>query len=176
MDRYTVDPRHSQLHVEIDHMAGAVSVLTIRFTNITGTWTWDKSAGLGSLVALLDARSLSSGLPGVKGLPGGDEILRGDKVWDVERFPDMAIAVPALPTGPVPSRVTGTLTMMDVTGQLDWQILSVRTGTNRRLNKEVTGIRLTGAVRRSDFGMDIATYTVLADEVRFALNLEAIID
>ena len=52
----------------------------------------------------------------------------------------------------------------------------VGTGTNRRLNKEVTGIRLTGAVRRSDFGMDIATYTVLADEVRFALNLEAIID
>ena len=170
MDKYTVDPRHSQLHVEIDHMAGAVSVLTIRFANITGTWTWDKSAGRGSLVALLDARSLSSGLP------GGDEILGGDKVWDVERFPNMAIAVPALPTGPAPSLVAGTLTMMEVTGRVDWQVLGVRTGTNRRLNKEVTGIRLIGAVRRSAFGMDVATYTVLADEVRFALNLEAIID
>lgn len=176
MDRYTVDPRHSQLHVEIDHMAGAVSVLTIRFTNITGTWTWDKSAGLGSLVALLDARSLSSGLPGADGLPGGDEILSGDKVWDVERFPNMAIAVPALPTGPAPSIVTGTLTMMEVTGPIEWQVLGVRTGTNRRLNKEVTGIRLIGAVRRSAYGMDVATYPVLADEVRFALNLEAIID
>lgn len=170
MDRYTLDPRHSQLHVEIDHMAGAVSVLTIRFTDITGTWTWDKSAGRGSLVASLDAKSLSSGLP------GGDEILGSDKVWNVARFPTMVIAAQALPTGPAPSLAAGTLTMMEVTGPVDWQVLSVRTGINRRLNKEVTGIRLTGAVRRSAFGMDVATYTSLADEVRFALNLEAIID
>lgn len=170
MEKYAVDPRHTQLHVEIDHMAGAVSVLTIRFTNITGAWTWDKPAGRGKLDVLIDARSISSGLP------GGDDIMGGDKVWDVARFPTMAIAVPALPTGPMPSNTAGTLTMMGVTGPVDWRVLSVRTGTNRRLNKAVTGIRLAGAVMRSAFGMDVTTYTSLADEVRFALNLEAIID
>ena len=59
-DTYSIDPFHSFLHFEVDHLAG-VSKLRGRFDKTAGKFTLDQAAKTGSLDVTIQSASVSTG-------------------------------------------------------------------------------------------------------------------
>lgn len=162
---YKIDPKHSQLHFEFEHLGG-VSVLTARMTGFSGALKVD--AGIDSRQQLLsfnvsiDALSISSALVTF------DPLLKSAAMFAIDSFPVISLSVhPFTASG---SNTNCRLMMRKIEKSCTFQLWSARNAVNRR-GFNIVGIRGSIDVSCSAFGM--TGTPSLGDTVRLAVNIEA---
>ena len=104
---------------------------------------------------------------------GRDKHLRTADFFDTEKYPTATFtSTSCKKTGDNKYSVAGELEMHGIKKQITLE-MNVKTGINPNNDKPITGIHVTGSIKRSDFG--IATSTpkeILDDEVIIEANLE----
>jgi polyisoprenoid-binding protein YceI len=102
-----------------------------------------------------------------------DAHLRTPDFFDVTKFPDAKFkSTGCSKAGENSYTLSGDFTMHGITKPIT-MTMTTKTATNPTNNKPITGIKVSGMIKRSDFG--IATTTpkeILTDEVEVIANLE----
>lgn len=162
---YRIDPKHSQLHLEMEHLGG-ISVLTALMTGFSGRLKADAGQAPGeqllSFDALIDAKSVSSSLVTF------DPFLKSAEMFDVKSFPVVGLSVLSFLSSS--GIVKGKLTLREVEKECELKLWSARSAVNRR-GFNIVGIRGAIEVSCSSFGMT-GTPT-LDDTARLVVNIEA---
>ncbi|MCW2514232.1 MAG: hypothetical protein JWR11_3274 [Mycobacterium sp.] len=137
---WTVDPARSTATVRCKTMWGIATVKGT-FSELTGTCEVAESGASGEVripVATL-----------VTGIAKRDAHLRGPDFFDVERYPEVSVAVTSVdPNGPDVSRLRATLTIKDTTRPIEPQ------AAVSRLPDGAVRVTTTLKVDRHDFGVD----------------------
>lgn len=164
-DSYTLDSTHTFPRFEISHFG--FSTHRGQFNQTTGKLVLDRAAKTGSLDVTVQTASIGTGDPKL------EAELRGDKFFNVEKFPVMTFKSKALKfNGDVPATAEGELTLLGVTKPLTLTISQVKCGTHPFNKKEDCGAEVTGQLKRSDFGMK--TYLpMIGDDITLRIQVEA---
>jgi polyisoprenoid-binding protein YceI len=164
-DSYDLDPTHTYPAFEINHLG--FSVMRGSFTATSGSLAYDQDARTGSVKATIDAASVSTGFA------KRDEHLRSKEFFNVEKFPTLSFAAENFKLeSDKPATVTGTLTLLGVTKPVSLNVQPTQCA--KRMGKDfVCGAIITGAIKRSDWGMT-AYVPYVGDEVKIQVEVEAI--
>jgi polyisoprenoid-binding protein YceI len=102
-----------------------------------------------------------------------DSHLKTADFFDTAKFPELSFqSVSFTKKSQDNYTITGNLTLHGVTKSVTLNAVS-KSGTNVMDNKPVVGFKVTGVIKRSDFGISTATpVAVLSDEVSIEANLE----
>jgi polyisoprenoid-binding protein YceI len=164
-DGYDLDPNHTYPSFEVNHLG--FSVMRGSFTATSGSLTYDPDTHAGSVKAVIDAASVSTGFS------KRDEHLRSKEFFNVEKFPTLSFAADNFKLAADKSTpVVGSLTLLGVTKPVT---LSVQpTQCAKRMGKDfVCGAIITAAIKRSDWGMN-AFVPYVGDDVKIQVEVEAI--
>ncbi|MFI5137341.1 MAG: YceI family protein [Sphingobacteriales bacterium] len=103
-----------------------------------------------------------------------DKDLRSDKYFDVAKFPTMTFTSTAItPVSPNRYKLSGNLTLHGVTKQVSMDLWFRGLITNPMTQKDDAGFKLTGVIKRSDFGFGAGTPSaIVSDEVTINANGE----
>jgi polyisoprenoid-binding protein YceI len=170
-ESYTLDPFHTYPHFAVDHLG--VSTMWGRFDRTTGRFILDRVAKTGSVDLTVETASLSTG----DSRPGSpaqrrDEHLRNADFFNVAEFPRMTFtATDVRFSGDSPAEVTGQLTLLGVTRPLTLKIERWTCRDNPFNKKPMCGGNASGALKRSDFGMNYGLPSV-GDEIRLYVEFE----
>lgn len=144
---YQIDPDHTFPSFEADHMAG-LSVWRGKFNRTTGTVSFDKAKGSGTLDIDIDIDSIDF---------GHDELnahAKGADFFDVAQFPR------ATYTGRLegfrkgkPTRVVGQLTLHGITKPVELKINAFKCMPHPMLKREVCGADAYATLQRDQFGI-----------------------
>jgi polyisoprenoid-binding protein YceI len=144
---YQIDPDHTFPSFEADHMAG-LSVWRGKFNRITGTVTFDKAKGSGTLDVSIDVDSIDFGHDEL------NEHAKGADFFDVAQFPK------ATYTGRIegarkgkPTRVVGQLTLHGITRPVVLKINAFKCMPHPMLKREVCGADAYATLERDQFGI-----------------------
>lgn len=144
---YRIDPDHTFPSFEADHMAG-LSVWRGKFNRTTGTVTFDKAKGSGTLDIAIDIDSIDFGHDQL------NDHAKGAEFFDVAKFPQ------ATYTGRLegfrkgkPTRVVGQLTLRGVTRPVVLKIGSFKCMPHPMLKREVCGADAHATLQRDQFGI-----------------------
>ncbi len=141
------DKMHSQLKFDITHYG--ISTVSGAFTDIEVMVTAAKE-DFSDAVVELKAKATSI----TTGVTPRDEHLRSADFFDVATFPELSYKSTGIKKlGDNKYELTGNLTMHGVTKPVTLQMELRGTSTNPRNQKKAAGIRVTGKINRSDFGI-----------------------
>lgn len=164
---YVLDQEHSAIVFSYDHLGSSTSRGTIR--GVSGTITLDPAAPASSKVEI--AFPLSSIQTVSRQL---DEHMFGPDLFD-GAAPATAVTFTSTgvePTGPTTARVTGDLTLNDVTAPVTLDVTLRRLGKHPMTGQPSAGFDVTGSLKRSDFGLG-AFVPAISDEVKLEISAEA---
>jgi polyisoprenoid-binding protein YceI len=165
---YNIDPNHTYPSFEADHMGG-LSVWRGKFDHTTGTVMLDRSAAAGTIEVSVDTRSLDFGHERL------NEHAKGPELFDVAKYPTATYKGQFSQfDGDRPVEARGELTLHGVTKPLTLTIRSFLCKTNPMSKKEVCGADATTTFDRSDFGIDFGKQMGFRQEVKLAIQVEAI--
>ena len=165
---YNIDPNHTYPSFEADHMGG-LSVWRGKFDHTTGTVLLDRSAATGTIEVSVDTRSLDFGHERL------NEHAKGPELFDVAKYPTATYKGQFSQfEADKPVEVRGELTLHGVTKPLTLTIKSFLCKTNPMSKKEVCGADATATFDRSDFGIDFGKQMGFRQEVKLAIQVEAI--
>ncbi len=102
-----------------------------------------------------------------------DEHLRSADFFDTKKFPLVTFQSTSF-TGNDSGKytVTGNLSLHGITRSVKL-FATIKTGLNPMDNKPITGCKVTGTIKRNDFGISVATpEAILSNEVNIEANLE----
>jgi polyisoprenoid-binding protein YceI len=104
-----------------------------------------------------------------------DKHLKSPDFFDADKYPKITFKSKTITKGAGNSyKATGDLTMHGVTKTIDLDVLCL-TAVNPKTQKSVAGFKITGTIKRSDFGIGITmSTTMVSDEVQIAANAEFI--
>ena len=171
-ENYALDPYHSYLHFEVDHLGG-MSRMRGRFDKTAGKFTLDHAAKTGSLEVTIQAASISTG-DNDKGnrARSREEHLRSPDFFNVAEFPTLAFKSTKVTwKGDAPGTIEGNVTMLGVTRPLVLNVERWKCGPSPANKKEMCGGNAAGTVKRSDFGMKFAIPGV-GDELALWIEVE----
>jgi polyisoprenoid-binding protein YceI len=102
-----------------------------------------------------------------------DAHLKTADFFDTAKFPELTFQSTSFSKkGPDNYTITGNLTLHGVTKSVTLNA-GVKSGTNVMDNKPIAGFKVTGVIKRSDFGISAGTpIAILSDEVSIEANLE----
>ncbi len=165
---YEIDPSHTYPSFEADHMAG-LSLWRGKFNRSSGTVTWDKEAGSGTVEVVIDATSIDF---------GHDEMnahALKPEWFDVAQYPQAVYRgkLAGFSKG-VPTRVDGSLTLRGVTRVVPLQILTFKCMPHPMLKREVCGADALATLQRDEFGMDLGKDYGFDMKVTLRIQIEAI--
>jgi polyisoprenoid-binding protein YceI len=102
-----------------------------------------------------------------------DAHLKTADFFDAVKFPELSFQSTSFKkSGADKYIVTGNLTMHGITKPVTLNA-SVKSGINPTNNKPITGMKITGAIKRTDFDVSSATPdAIISDEVAIEANLE----
>jgi polyisoprenoid-binding protein YceI len=101
-----------------------------------------------------------------------DAHLQRDDIFDTAKFPTMTFkSTSIVPAGAKKYKLTGNLTLKGVTKPVTLDLTLVGTGTNRQ-GKKLVGFKVSGAVKRTDFGVGAMPSAVVAEEVELRASGE----
>jgi polyisoprenoid-binding protein YceI len=145
---YKVEPYHSQIGFSISHFG--FSDFSGSFSGVSGTLTLDTAnVGISELKVSVPVQSVLTTVP-----PLTDE-LKGDKWFDVAKFPNAAFtSTKVTQTGKDTAAIVGDLTLHGVTKPITLKARLVGAGTNPLEKSFTVGFDATGAIKRSDFGIN----------------------
>ena len=167
-DIYTLDPSHTFPRFEISHFG--FSTHHGQFNKTSGKLVLDRAAKTGSIEISVATASIGTGDPKL------EEHLRSADFFNVEKFPAMTFKSKTVRfNGDVPASAEGELTLMGITRPLTLAISRVMCAPHPFVKKEDCGAEVTGALKRSDYG--IKTYLpAVGDDVKLTIQVEAIHD
>lgn len=145
--RYANDPGHTQILFSIFH-AGTTNYYG-RFDRATGTLNYDSPEPEKSSVSIqIDMTSLD--------VPSATLVteLKGPNVFDVEKFPAATFKSTSITrTGPGTGRITGDLTIRNVTKPVTLDVVFHGGALNPMSNAYAMGFAATTTIKRTDFGL-----------------------
>lgn len=163
---WTSDAAHSRLGFSISHMGiadvnGEFKKFEVKLSTPNGDFT-------GATIEMTaDANSVTTGLE------MRDNHLKTADFFDVAKFPSLSFKSTAVTkVKGLGYQVTGNLTMHGVTKPVTFN--AVHNGTvKNEAGKNVAGFKLTGTIKRSDFGVGQPS-PGLSDEVKLVCDLEVV--
>jgi polyisoprenoid-binding protein YceI len=170
-NNWTLDMSHSRVAFAVQHMG--VSVTEGQFKDVTGTVTAEKEDFSDmALDITIKVNSIDSENE------GRDKHLQSPEFFDVENHPDMTFKSSKVMAGKDGTiTITGDLTIKGITKEVELEgkgagRIVIDPWGNRR-----TGFRLTGMVKRTDFGIQYDTTLedgsfAIADDVELIINVE----
>ncbi len=170
-ESYTIDPNHTFLYWEVEHLG--VSHQRGRFERTSGKFTLDRAAKAGGVDLTVETASLSSG-DNVKGSRPRtlDDHLRTADFFNVAEFPRMTFKSTAVKfAGDNPSEISGQLTLLGVTKPVTLKVERWVCKDNPMSKKPMCGGNATGSIKRTDFGMKYGV-PAIGDEVRLWVSME----
>jgi len=165
-DTYTLEPTHTSVTFQYTHFG--YSHPTGKFMNAKGSVTLDDANPANSSV------EVSFGIDGVNtGVPALDEHLKSPDFFDAAKFPTATFkSTKVEPTGADTAKVTGDLTIHGVTRPVVLNVKLNKEAVNPMMNKKGVGFTATGAILRSDFGMNKYVPAV-SDQIDLYIEAEA---
>ncbi len=159
---YKVDPAHTQVTWTLNHMG--FSMLSGQFGAQDGTLTIDPAkpaAAKLDVTFAIDQLSVTSS--------GFSNHLKSKDFFDVGTYPTARFVSTAVVASGNTAKITGNLTIKNVTKPVTIDATFVGAGTNP-MNKKVNfGFRGTTTINRSDFGLGMAV-PVVSDQVKLDIN------
>ncbi|USU09651.1 YceI family protein [Sphingomonadaceae bacterium OTU29MARTA1] len=159
---YKVDPAHTQVTWTLNHMG--FSMLSGQFGAQDGTLTIDPAkpaAAKLDVTFAIDQLSVTSS--------GFSNHLKSKDFFDVATYPTARFVSTAVVASGNTAKITGNLTIKNVTKPVTIDATFVGAGTNP-MNKKVNfGFRGTTTIDRSDFGLGMAV-PVVSDQVKLDIN------
>ncbi len=159
---YNVDPAHTQVTWTLNHMG--FSMLSGQFGAQGGTLTIDPAK---PAAAKLDVTFAIDQLS-VTAEPFAHH-LKSKDFFDAATYPTARFVSTSVVASGKGARITGNLTIKNVTKPVTIDATFVGAGTNPMSKKLNFGFRGTATIKRSDFGLGYAT-PVVADSVKLDIN------
>ena len=160
---YKVDPAHTQVAWEVNHMG--FSLLEGLFGASAGTLTIDPAKPAATAVDVtfqVDQLSVTSGAFATH--------LKSDQIFDVAKYPTARFVSTAVtPRGAGRASVTGNLTIKGITKPVTLDATFVGAGASPMNKKLNIGFGATTTIKRSDFGVGLAA-PMVSDEVRLHIH------
>ena len=163
---FTIDPVHSGVKFEIDHLL--VSTVSGRFTQFKGTITLSKANNVQSGVdVVIDAASINTDET------KRDNHLKSPDFFDVAKYPTITFKSSSVAdAGNGQWNVTGTFTMHGVSKTLVIPVSQRGPVAGMAPGSQVVGYKGALSLKRSEFGMD-KMIGLVGDKVDITLNVEA---
>jgi polyisoprenoid-binding protein YceI len=159
---YQVDPNHTQVTWQVNHMG--FSLLEGQFGASAGTITIDPArlnATQIDVTFAVDQLSTTS--------EGFTKHLKSKDFFDAEANPTARFVSTGVRAAGNGATITGNLTIKNVTKPVTLQATFVGAGNNPMSKKLNFGFRATGSIKRSDFGLGMAVPAV-SDKVDLTIN------
>ncbi len=171
-ESYTIDPYHSFVHFEVDHIGG-LTRMRGRFDKTAGKFTLDQAAKTGSLDVTVQTTSVTTGDNDKGSRPRTrDEHLRTPDFFNVAEFPTMTFKSTSVAfKGDNLGSIEGNLTLLGVTKPVTLNIERWKCMPHPQSKKDMCGGNATGVVKRSDFGMKFGIPSV-GDELALFIGVE----
>ena len=163
---YTLEPNYTQVVFSWDHLG--YSHPAAQIAQGTGTLDFDPAAPtMSSLQVTLPVAALMTGVPDL------DEHLKSGDFFDVARFPQATFRSTRVEKGMAADRlrVTGDLTIRDITRPVTLDVQLLKVGTNPRTNVGTVGFNATAVLKRSDFKLD-AFVPQVSDDVMVQITCQ----
>ena len=165
---YNVDPSHTYPSFEADHMGG-LSVWRGKFKRTTGTVSLDRAASAGTIDITVETKSLDFGNDRL------NEHAQGPEIFDVAKYPTATFKGKFSKfEGNKPVEASGELTLHGVTKPITLTIGSFLCKINPMSKKEVCGADVSATFNRSDFGISFGQQMGFRQEVKLAIQVEAV--
>lgn len=161
--RYTVEPDHTVVLFDVDHLG--FTKYYGRFTGVTGTLTLNPKTP--------SASSVSVSIPVVSINTPSDRLsgeLSSPTFLDAGAYPTITfVSKTVKPTGPTTAQITGALTMHGVTRPVTLAATFHGGGVDRMTMRHMVGFDAVARLKRSDF--DVNTYLpMLGDDVEVTIS------
>ncbi len=165
-EKYTLDPSHSQVIFNYNHLG--FSTTYGMFSGFEGEIMFDEANPAGSSVTVsMPVKSMFTGWEQREGHFMSDDFF-GAQDGDLVTFTSTAIEV----TGNNTAKITGDLTMNEITKSVVLDAKLNKADINPLANKPWLGFDATTTVMRSDFGVG-AFAPAVSDEVGIQISVEA---
>jgi polyisoprenoid-binding protein YceI len=164
---YNVDPSHTYPSFEADHLGG-LSVWRGKFDKSSGTITFDKDTGAGTVDITIDASSIDFGHAKL------NEHAKSPEIFDTAKFPTATYKgkLAKIKNGS-PTEIDGEFTLHGVTKPLKLTINSFKCILHPMSKKEVCGADASATFSRSDFGVSYGDKYGFKQEVKLQIQVEA---
>jgi len=165
---YNVDPNHTYPSFAADHMGG-LSVWRGKFNHTTGTVTYDKQTGAGTVDVKIDVKSINFGQEEL------NQHMQAEEAFDTAKYPTATYKgkLAGFKNG-APTEVDGTLEMRGVSKPLKLKINSFKCMPHPMAKKEVCGADASGTFNREDFGLSYGKAFGFSMQVKLDIQIEAI--
>lgn len=163
---WKLDPAHSKLGFSITHLS--VSDVDGSFKTISGTITTTGADLAGGKIDFsADATSITTDND------ARDKHVKGPDFMDVDKFTTVTFKSTSITKRTASTyKIVGDLTLHGVTKSVTLDAF-VRLGTNPMSKKEVAGLKVSGTIKRSDFGIGAKFgAAMLSDEITLNANGE----
>lgn len=164
---YTLESKHSMGTIRWAHLDFAYP--TAQFTQVEGTLDFDPANPTkASVLVTIPLAHLSSGIPDL------DEDLRSPAFFDMARYPNATFKSTRVETTGMANqlKVTGNLTVRDITRPVTLDVTINKVGENPRLKLPAVGFEAMAKLKRSDFGLGKFVPQV-SDEVTLHITTQA---
>jgi polyisoprenoid-binding protein YceI len=168
---WSIDPSHTLVEFGVRHMM--FTTVKGRFSGIQGTIVFDEAnPAQSSVEAEIDATSIDTRSE------QRDAHLRSADFFDVEKYPTITFkSAKVEPVGNEEARVTGDLTIRDVTRPVTLDVTLNGFGKNP-FGQEVAGFTAETTINRKDFGLNwnVALETggvLVGDTIKIVLEIQA---
>jgi polyisoprenoid-binding protein YceI len=169
VETYVIDATHTFPSFEISHLG--FSTQRGRFNTTTGKIMLDMTAKSGSVEVNIDTNSIDTGLEAL------EKVLRDPDWFAVAQFPSMTFKGDRLRfEGDKLVGVDGTLTLRGVSRPVSLKVDHFRCAMHPLRKKPACGADASTMIKRSDFGMVKFPAAVVGEEVKIAIQIEAIKD
>lgn len=166
-DTYTLDPVHSEVSFETEHLGFSHQVGT--FVKSTAKATIDRTAKTGSVDVTIDPASVRT-----HDSTRLDAIVKGEKFFNVEKYPTITFKSSDFKfDGDRLVAVNGELTLLGVTKPVTLNVDHFRCGANPYNKKPMCGGDASATIKRSEWGMTGGLPYAPADEVKVLIPFEA---
>lgn len=165
---YNVDPTHTYPSFEADHLGG-LSNWRGKFDKSTGVVTLDRAAKAGTVEIKIDPSSIDFGNAKL------NEHAKGPEMFDVQAFPEATYKGKFSKfKGDVPTEVDGVLTLRGVSKPVKLEIRQFKCIEHPMLKREACGADAVGQFNRADFGIDYGAKYGFKQNVKLAIQVEAV--
>ncbi|RXH56450.1 YceI family protein [Granulicella sibirica] len=164
---WTIDKNHSQINFQIRHMG--VSNVRGSISGVTGEIVWDeKDPSKDSVTATATTSTVTTNNE------KRDAHLKSPDFFNVEKSPTLTFKSTKVFSEGGKLKVIGDLTLGGVTKSTTLEVDGPSAPQPGQNGKVVTGLSVTGQIKRSDFGFGQKfTAPVLGDDVQFTIDVEA---
>lgn len=170
-ESYTIDPTHSFVFYEVEHLG--VSMQRGRFDRTSGKFTLDRAAKTGGVEFAIEAGSISSG-DNVKGSRPRtlDDHLKTADFFNAAEFPRVTFKSTGVKfAGDNPAEVAGTLTLLGVSKPVTLKVERWVCKENPMSKKPMCGGNASATIKRTDWGMKYGV-PAIGDEIRLWMSVE----